>query len=353
MAQDDLKIIVQGLFDKDKTSSDLNKQLKQIQSKIDTLSLKINIDEKVSKTLNDFSKAMEKSYQLTQDLNKAYKEEETVLKKLDGTTEKITRKFLKNGEIIEKTKKIIDEKTKSTVSGAKQESDAVGKLSDKYKSLGEEIKKATFKDGAGNTQGFKRTFDDGKQTRTLTLDASGENVTREQIIQNFRKIKQEREKLDSALIASQRRVEKEKLESEQKQAKAINENIDLEYKRKQAEELRIKNLGDKKLSNIDNFDRESLERYIRSVYGANTEIKKLDRSFDKTGNEVWKFNATIDKGNGEMRQFKGAVDRSTASLYQHGLATQKTIARDLSMLDQFKIALSRVPVWMGAMTVNL
>jgi TP901 family phage tail tape measure protein len=351
MPKDDLKILISAELNTGKSIGDINTAIKGIQQKVNKLRLNVEVNDKVMKTLNEFSKSMEKVQAVSQDLNKAYKEEETVLKKLDGTIEKTTRKHLKSGEIIEKTKKIVNEKTKTAVSGANEENAAIGKLSDRYKSLGEEIKRATFKDGAGKVQGFKKTFDDGAQTRTLTLDASGDNVAREQIIQNFRKIKQEREKLDSALIASQRRVEKEKLESEQKQAKAINENIDLEYKRKQAEELRVKNLGDKKLSNIDNFDRESLERYIRSVYGANAEIKKLDRTFDKAGNEVWKFNAAIDKGNGEMLQYKGSIDRSTRSLHQHGLATQKTIARDLSMLDQFKIALSRVPVWMGAMTL--
>jgi hypothetical protein len=414
MANENLSILISAKLNIGKSIGDINDDIKLLQKSIKKLNLKVDIDQKVLKSLNDFSKQMRR---LSDEALNAGKVIEQALMP-DGT--KVTRTHFDGldksfKEIVDDSKKLkssmeqtsgavqsADTEMNKQVKTAKQLADEVGdltkktslynaeqeKLSEKLKAQSGYRSRTINTDGQGNVQTFSDSYDSGKEIRDKqkaidtrkkleedynqwwlknlkerdikeTNEKERQVQTRKNLEEKYEqwwiqslKEKEAKEKaqiddIEKARLSSINKVEKEKLESERKQAEASNRNLELEYKRKQAEELRVKNLGDKKLSNIDNFDRESLERYIRSVYGANAEIKKLDRSFDKAGNEVWKFNAAIDKGNGEMLQYKGSIDRSTRSLHQHGQAMQKTIARDLSMLDQFKIALSRVPVWIN------
>jgi hypothetical protein len=301
MPNDDLKIIVQGLFDKDRTADDLNKQLKRIQNKLDRVNVKINLDDKITKTLNDFSKAMEKSYQLTQDLSRAYKEEETVLKKLDGTTEKVTRKFLKNGEIIEKTKKIVNEKTKSAISDAKQESNEVRKLGNEYKKYGEEVRRATFKDGAGNIQGFNRTFDDGKSTRTFSMDGSG-NVQREQIVENLR-------------------ARKQALETEKRKTEQLKQQLSL-YKQQQA--INVQTAKRRYDGLIDN---KALDNHLKKV-------NQLSHTTPKVQHQMREFAMGFKQIEANAKTAAGALDTGNRSALSFGSA--------------MKTALIKFPIWIAS-----
>jgi hypothetical protein len=342
MPKDDLKILISAQLNTGKSLGDINSAIKGLQKKVNALKLNVEINEKVRRTLNDFSKAMEKVQAVSQDLNKAYKEEETVLKKLDGTIEKTTRKHLKSGEIIEKTKKIVNEKTKTAVSGANEENAAIGKLSDRYKSLGEEIKRATFKDGSGKVQGFKKTFDDGTQTRTVTLDASGDNVTREQIIQNFRKIKQERERLDYALLSSQRKRQQAELDLEQKQAQAINRNIDQTHKQREAEKSKTEILK-QQLSLYKQQQAINVQNAKRRYDGL-IDNKALDSHL----NRVNQLSHTTPKVQHQMREFAMGFRQIEANAKTAAGALDTGNRSALSFGQAMKTALIKFPIWIAS-----
>lgn len=63
-----------------------------------------------------------------------------------------------------------------------------------------------------------------------------------------------------------------------------------------------------------------------------------------------KWSATIKESAKSNRILKGTLDKTTGSLYKQSEAVRRASASQLGLLEQFKIALVRVPIWMAAMT---
>jgi archaellum component FlaC len=81
MAGENLSLRIIGTLNVGKTIGEINAQLKGIEKKIEKLTLSIKIDDKVSKTMSDFSKAMENHKKIAEDLNRVIREEKQLLKK--------------------------------------------------------------------------------------------------------------------------------------------------------------------------------------------------------------------------------------------------------------------------------
>lgn len=109
--------------------------------------------------------------------------------------------------------------------------------------------------------------------------------------------------------------------------------------------IRIKKMGELLKSGINNFDRNSLEKYIKDIYGANIEITQLEKRVDNAGNEFWQFQTAVRKSGDEVLQYKGYIDKTTKSIYQLGETTKKEINRDISLWKKLKIAISAIAVW--------
>nr|MDH3154484.1 hypothetical protein [Bacillus licheniformis] len=85
-----LKIVVTPVADTSAQSVEqINKQLKTLQSKLNSLQLQTNIDASALKTLKEFSSAIETYQKNLKNYNQTVKETQTVIKNADGTTEKI------------------------------------------------------------------------------------------------------------------------------------------------------------------------------------------------------------------------------------------------------------------------
>jgi hypothetical protein len=330
MPNDDLKILITAQLNTGRSIGDINTAIKGIQQKVNKLKLNVEVNDKVLKSLNDFSKQMEK---IGESARNAGKYVETITNP-DGS--KVRKEYFDG----------IHGTFKETETAAKKTKEEVVQLVDELDDYGKKIKEIQRLNAKGETIGTTSVFRDNEGILTsVNADKKG-RVTSSQIIDNIEQIenaeKKSQEEIRKALIKTEQTRRNEYEKSEQAQADTIHRTQELEYKRNEAEKLRLKKLGDEKMSGIQNFDQASLERYIKSVYGANAEIKKLDKTFDSAGNEVWKFNTAIDQGKGKILEYKGSVDRATRSIRQHGNAASKTLARDLSMIDQFKIAASRI-----------
>ena len=164
---DNLKIQIVGTLNTSLTTEELNKQIKGLENKISSIKLKVEVDERLLKTLDNFKKSMDQFKNVSDSLNKSFKQEETIIKSLDGTIEKINRKYLQSGEIIQKTTKIIDEKKKAL----DQETLSVKQQTTALERLGKVQKEVTKTDGAGRQTGQSITTKvDPNTTSTYNYD---------------------------------------------------------------------------------------------------------------------------------------------------------------------------------------
>lgn len=175
----DLKILITGSLNSSATVNEINGALKNIEKKIETIKLNVEIDKNVSKTLSDFTKAMENHKKIASDLNKVVREEKVVTKEADGAIKEKIRQHLKSGEIIEKEIERINKKNNAT----NQEIEQTGKLISELDKLGKKQKEVQRFDGQGNLTGGSQTFKDGFTNTTVNYNKTG-NLTGSTVIQN-------------------------------------------------------------------------------------------------------------------------------------------------------------------------
>jgi myosin heavy subunit len=343
--------LVKAVFDdSQKSINELNNQLKQLQNKIDQLELKIHIDEKAIKTINDFSKAMDNHKQIIQGLNKTYKEEEQVVKNTDGTIEKINRKYLQSGEIIEKTTKIIDKRKQAI----QQETNA---LEQQNKALEKAIlnqdklqKIIVNKDGQGKIKNKTEQFKDNFTDITYKYDGQG-NLNNEKVVTNLeqqrkatenlinskRKLKQELTqlsnegkisaenlaKLNKAIDNSKNIQQIQRLEQHLQNLNRIREN---EHKLELARQQALLNAQRIKTTHGGFVDNRALQQYIDSVNNLTPRTANLNQQLQKT----------------EM-QFKQIAQNAKSAA---GAAQQA----GMSFAEMMSTAMVKFPIWMISAT---
>lgn len=160
---DDLKIRIVGTLNSKATSDEINSALSKLESKIAKLKLNIQLDDKISKTLADFSKAMENHKKIAQDLNKVIKEEKQVTKDADGVIREKIRQHLKSGEIIEKEITRTNKKIKAT----QDETSAINNQNKAIQRQGELLKNKYQTDAQGNSKLKSQVYKDGTTTTTV------------------------------------------------------------------------------------------------------------------------------------------------------------------------------------------
>ncbi|WP_342502640.1 phage tail tape measure protein [Bacillus sp. FSL K6-3200] len=165
-----LKIIVTPMADTSKKSVDqINSQIKQLQGKVNGLKLDINLGKDVLKSLENISKRFSENQRNLRDFNSTIKEFETVFKNADGSIKTVNQKIKQNGEIHEKTRKVIDNTTKSL----KEEAKEVAKLTQLTERLGQKQKEVNKTDGSGRRTGKVEKYKNGFDDVTYASDKNG------------------------------------------------------------------------------------------------------------------------------------------------------------------------------------
>ncbi|MEC0685803.1 phage tail tape measure protein, partial [Bacillus haynesii] len=165
-----LKIVVTPVADTSTQSVEqINKQLKTLQSKLNSLQLKTNIDAAALKTLKEFSSAVETYQKNLKNYNQTVKETQTVIKNTDGTTEKIIQQHKKNGEILQREIKTIDNRNQKI----RQESQETAKLTSEIQKLGQAQKIIERQNAQGIKTGTTQKNRDGFKDITYNLDQNG------------------------------------------------------------------------------------------------------------------------------------------------------------------------------------
>jgi TP901 family phage tail tape measure protein len=341
----DLRIRITGTLNKKSSITEINNAISKIEKQIQSLKLAIDLDEKTSKTLADFSKAMEHQKKITQDLTKVIREEKEITKEADGTIKEKIRQHLKSGEIIEKEITKIKKKNQAI----EEEIKDTERLIDTYDKLGTIQKRVTRENAKGDITGGSETYKDGFTDKTYNTNKSGD-VTSITTVENFKKQEQLVEKLKQSVMklnnagtitaSSMQRVfnsiDGAQTESELKRVEQVLSRVqdssksraqtkELEHQlqlyQKQAE-INVRNL-EGRLSKVDlEKYRGEIDGYLNGVNALKTSTPSLKREMDNLGMS--------------FKELKSHVSGATNQTLTFG--------------KQMEIAFSRTVIWGTAMT---
>lgn len=90
-------------------------------------------------------------------------------------------------------------------------------------------------------------------------------------------------------------------------------------------------------------------RDLQRVFASNEVLNGMRVIDSQINSTTGTFTARLRESETRVRTVTGEIDRMTGHMRVLGQATRQTF--NLSLIEQFKIALQRVPVWMAAMTV--
>ncbi len=339
---DQLKIKIVGSLNTGATIGEINTAIKGIEKKIASLKLNITVDEKVSKTLSDFSKAMENHKKIAQDLNRVIKEEKTITKDADGTIREKIRQHLKSGEIIDKEIEKINKKNKAT----KQEQEEIGKLISEYDKLGQKQKEITRQNAKGQVTGgsekYRNNFTDttyksnkdGKLTSTTTVEnLDQQRKAIEQLNQKLLQLKQTGEISEKTL---------------QRMATAINSTQSVQEIDKIRNRLNTLDSAVKTRQSNKEIEKQ-IELYKRS---AEIQARTLQSSHSKTVNNA-DLNAylnSIRQLNAQTPQLQHRMRQLALDFREVSGAARESARSSMTVMDAFRTAMVKFPVWMAATT---
>ncbi|MCA1331298.1 phage tail tape measure protein, partial [Bacillus velezensis] len=269
----DLKIILTPKADtSSKTVEQLNQQIKSLGKKLNSLNLKTNIDASALKTLNDFSSAVDTYQKHLKSFNQTVKETTTITRNADGTVEKLTQQYKKNGEIIQREKKFIDNRNQSL----REQTQEVNRLAQATEKLGQVQKKTEQKNAQGQTTRVTQKNRNGFDDITYTTDPKT-NATTSKVTSNYDQQRKaiEQLKLDLEKLRQQGIVTDTTLSS-------LGRKLNTAQTAQQIEALqnRIKMLDDKSAAVAKNNElRKTIELYQRQ---AQVNVQNLNTRYGDT-----------------------------------------------------------------------
>ena len=342
-----LKIVVTPVADTSAQSVEqINKQLKTLQSKLNSLQLKTNIDASALKTLKEFSSAVETYQKNLKNYNQTVKETQTVIKNADGTTEKIIQQHKKNGEILQREIKTIDNRNQKI----RQEAQETAKLTSEIQKLGQAQKIIERQNAQGVKTGSTQKNRDNFKDITYNLDQNG-NVKSSTTVTN---LDQQRKAIDQLRASLQKLREQGQLS--EVTLSSLGRRINLAQSGEQIEALRakLKMLDDKSsaVAKTKELERQ-LELYRRQ---AQVNTQNLQNRYG---------NSLSNASNQQIQQYLNSVNQLTArtpnlrnqmaSLNMQFREMSSNIAattrQTMSFGEQLQVSFSRIPVWAAGMTM--
>ncbi|WP_412094627.1 phage tail tape measure protein, partial [Bacillus atrophaeus] len=295
----DLKIILTPKADtSSSTVEQLNKQIKTLQGKLNALKLDTNIDSSTLKTLKEFSSAVETYQKNLKSYNQTVRESSKVVKNADGTVDKLTQQYKKNGEILQRETKIIDNRNKSL----KEQTQEVNKLTSATEKLGQVQKKTEQKNIQGQTtrvtQKNRNGFDDITYTTDPKTNATSSKITTnydqqrkavDQLKQNLENLRQQGivtdvtlsslgRKLNTAQSAQQIENLQNRIKMLDDKSAAVAKNNELkktiELYQRQAQ-VNVQNLNTRYGSSMGDINTAALQNYLNTVNQLNTRTPNL------------------------------------------------------------------------------
>ncbi len=314
---DDLRIQIVGTLEEKKTIDEINKDIEKIAKNIDKIKISGVLDDKITNTLNKFTESFEKINKSIGESTNVVREWEKETVKADGTIEKVIRKQLQTGEIIEKTKIKIKEQTQTIITEQKE----LDKLTEKYTKFGKVIQIIQNKDANQQTTSWQRTSRNELTNLETTEHFRAGDETAYKVVNNIEKIEKAELKAQSeisnAIAQTESKRREEIAKSEQAQAKFINKSLDDNYKlQKDLESFKKRMLGDGKLSGeIDlfsskqkgKFDKNVLTDIRKEIDGLNINTPNLSEKIKNLNSQFSLLKkSAMDSGNILTRTFENA-----------------------------------------------
>lgn len=342
-----MKIVVTPVADTSAQSVEqINKQLKTLQSKLNSLQLKTNIDASALKTLKEFSSAVEAYQKNLKNYNQTVKETQTVIKNADGTTEKIIQQHKKNGEILQREIKTIDNRNQKI----RQEAQETAKLTSEIQKLGQAQKIIERQNAQGVKTGSTQKNRDNFKDITYDLDQNG-NVKSSTTVTN---LDQQRKAIEQLRASLQKLREQGQLS--EITLSSLGRRINLAQSGEQIESLRAKlKLLDDKSSAVAKT--KELERQLE-LYRRQAQVNTQNLQ-NRYGNSL------SNASNQQIQQYLNSVNQLTArtpnlrnqmaSLNMQFREMSSNIAattrRTMGFVEQLGVAAARIPVWFAGMTM--
>ncbi|EME72522.1 phage tail tape measure protein [Bacillus sonorensis] len=342
-----LKIVVTPVADTSAQSVEqINKQLKTLQSKLNSLQLKTNIDASALKTLKEFSSAVETYQKNLKNYNQTVKETQTVIKNSDGTTEKLIQQHKKNGEILQREIKTIDNRNQKI----RQETQETAKLTSEIQKLGQAQKIIERQNAQGVKTGSTQKNRDNFKDITYNLDQNG-NVKNTTTVTN---LDQQRKAIEQLRASLQKLREQGQLS--EVTLSSLGRRINLAQSGEQIESLRAKlKLLDDKSSAVAKT--KELERQLE-LYRRQAQVNTQNLQ-NRYGNSL------SNASNQQIQQYLNSVNQLTARTpnLRNQMASLNMQFREMSsniaattkqtmgFVEQLGIATSRIPVWFAGMTM--
>ena len=294
----DLKILITGTLAESESVSEINKKITKIEKELDKIKLNFDIDPKVIETLKQFNNHIERYGDSIKNLNREVTTITKTYRDADGALVKLTKRLYENGEISQTESKLLSE-----VNARLQEQISANKtLIDQYRQKVELQKQSVQFDSHENFRGQTDVYGDS-----------------EKVIQLIERTNKHGEKFVT-----------------------ITRDIQQEQKNARRELL----LTNKALKDLDNVTQETIVSLLKQ-HNVIKDQEVLGASFNSTTRQ---WSVTVKDGAAQQRVLKGVLDETTASLYKTSDATKQAASANLGFTEQLKIALTRVPVWMLAMT---
>lgn len=324
----DLRIKIIGTLNIGATIGEINTALKGIEKKINKLKLNVELDDKISKTLADFSKAMENHKAIAEDLNKVIREEKDILKDVNGVTKELTRQYLKSGEIIEKVRTITDQRTKAT----KNETKAVGELIDVTNKLGQKQKEVQKFDGKGNLTGGSQTFKEGSVNRTYTFNKD-KKLTGTNVSDNSGK------ELDSIRVSLTKLYDQGKITEDI--FKRFNTAIDGAKNAKEIDKVR------KALNDVSNeVNNKALQEKL--VNNSQNLLRTHKKTVDTSG--VTSLISSLKQIDPSAKSASNQLKQLETQLKSYQNNAREAARMSMSLKDMLSTALTKFPIWMVSAT---
>lgn len=96
---------------------------------------------------------------------------------------------------------------------------------------------------------------------------------------------------------------------------------------------------------------QELQHYIKSLYGANTNIKNFKRVLDDAGNSQVKMTVSTKNAQGQIQRERITVDEATQSIYKNTEALVNNSSRSVSSLNKIASAFKSILYFASATTL--
>ncbi|KYC83465.1 phage tail tape measure protein [Bacillus licheniformis] len=342
-----LKIVVTPVADTSAQSVEqINKQLKTLQSKLNSLQLQTNIDASALKTLKEFSSAIETYQKNLKNYNQTVKETQTVIKNADGTTEKIIQQHKKNGEILQREIKTIDNRNQKI----RQETQETAKLTSEIQKLGQAQKIIERQNAQGIKTGTTQKNRDGFKDITYNLDQNG-NIKNSTTVTN---IDQQRKAIEQLRVSLQRLKEQGQLS--EVTLSSLGRKINLAQSTEQIEALRVKlkTLDDKSAAVAKTKELErQLELYRRQaqVNTQNLQNRYGSSLSNASNQQLQQYLNSVNQLTARTPNLRNQMASLNVQFREMSSNIAATTRQTMSFGEQLQVAMSRVPVWMASMTL--